>query len=194
MKLTNGHLSLNKDGKPIHQWLFRSMIGALLYLTSSRPDIMFLVCMCARFQAYPKESHMKAVKRILRYLNYTPSLGLWYPSRSNSKLVGFSDWDFAGCKVDRDSTTRGCHCFGRSLISWCSMKANSVAMSSSEAKYFTVGACCAQLLFLKQSLHDYGLVYKKIPLYCDNESAIKIAHNYGQHGKMKHIEIKHHFI
>ena len=96
------------------------MIGSLLYLTASRPDIMFSVCMCARYQANPKESHEKAVKRILRYLRYTPSFGLWYPKGAHFELLGYSDSDFARCKIDRKSTTGGCQFLGRSLVFWCS--------------------------------------------------------------------------
>ena len=90
------------------------MIGSLLYLTASRPDIMFSVCMCARFQANPKVAHMVAVKRILRYLKHTPSIGIWYP---NGALIGYSDLDYAGCKIDRKNISRGCHLLGRSLVS-----------------------------------------------------------------------------
>ena len=98
---TNGHLNLDEGGKPIDQTLYHSMIGSLLYLTASRPDIMFSVCMCARFQANPKESLLCAVKRILRYIRHTPSIGLWYPKGAPFQLVGYSDLDYAGCKVDR---------------------------------------------------------------------------------------------
>ena len=125
------------------------MIGSLLYLTASRPDITFSVCMCARYQANPKESHEKAVKRILRYLRYTPSFGLWYPKGAHFELLGYSDSDFAGCKIDRKSTTGGCQFLGRSLVSWCSKKQNSVALSTAEAEYIAAGACCAQILYMK---------------------------------------------
>src|SRR6266542_250840 len=97
---SNGQIEPDLQGKPIDQKLYRSMIGSLLYLTASRPDIMFSVCMCARYQANPKESHEKAVKRILRYLRYTPSFGLWYPKGAHFKLLGYSNSDFAGCKID----------------------------------------------------------------------------------------------
>ena len=98
------------------------MIGSLLYLTTSRPDIMFSVCMCARFQANPKETHVIAVKRILRYLKHTPSIGLWYPKGAIFELVGYFDSDYAGYKVDRKSTSGGCHLLDRSLVSWSSKK------------------------------------------------------------------------
>src|SRR5207237_947575 len=171
-----------------------SMIVSLLYLTASRPDIMFSVCMCARCQANPKESHEKAVKRILRYLRYTPSFDLWYPKDAHFELLGYSDSDFAGCKIDRKSTTGGCQLLGRSLVSWCSKKQNSVALSTAEAEYIVAGACCAQILYMKQTLCDYGIKLGSVPLLCDNESAIKIANNPVQHSRTKHIEIRHHFL
>ena len=119
------------------------MIGRLLYLTASRPDIMFSVCMCARFQDNPKEAHLVTVKRILRYLKHTPSIGLWYPKEARFQLVGYFDSDYAGCKIDRKTTSEGCHLLGRSLGSWSSKKQNSVALSTAEAEYIAVGACCA---------------------------------------------------
>ena len=140
---SNGHLDLDEGGNPIDQTLYRSMIGSLLYLTASRPDIMFSVCMCARFQANPKESHLSAVKRILRYLKHTLSIGLWYPKGATFLLVGYSDSDYAGCKVDRKSTSGGCQLLGRSLVSWTSKKQNSVALSTAEAEYIAAGSCCA---------------------------------------------------
>jgi hypothetical protein len=119
---SNGHLDLNEEGKPVDQKLYRSMIGSLLYLCASRPDIMLSVCMCARFQANPKDCHLVAVKRILRYLVHTQNLGLWYPKGSFFDLLGYSDSDYAGCKVDRKSTTGTCQFLGRSLVSWSSKK------------------------------------------------------------------------
>ena len=190
----NGHLDLNEGGKSVDQTLYRSIIGSLLYLTASRPDIMFSVCMCARFQASPKETHLIAVKRILRYLKHTPSIGLWYPKGALFELIGYSDSDYAGCKVDRKSTSGGCHLLGRSLVSWSSKKQNSVALSTAEAEYIAAGACCAQILYMKQTLLDYGVVLEKVPLLCDNESAVKLANNPVQHSRTKHIDIRHHFL
>jgi hypothetical protein len=191
---TNGHLDLNEGGKPVDLKLYRSMIGSSLYLTASRPDIMFSVCMCSRYQAAPKECHLTAVKRIMRYLKYSPNIGLWYPKGTQFELVGFSDSNYAGCKVDRKSTSGGCQLLGRSLVSWSSKKQNSVAFSTAEAEYISVGSCCAQLLWMKQTLLDYGVKFKEIPLLCNNESAIKIANNPVQHSRTKHIDIRHHFL
>jgi hypothetical protein len=190
----NGHLDLDEGGKSVDQKLYLSMIGSFLYLTASRPDTMFSVCMFARFQTNPKESHLIALKRILRYLKYTPSIGLWYPNGACFELLGYPDSDFAGCRVDRKSTSGGCYLLGRSLVAWSSKKQNSVALSTAEAEYSSVGACCAQILYMKQSLLDYGVVLDKVPLLCDNESAVKIANNPVQHSRTKHIDIRHHFL
>jgi len=113
---------LDKDekGKSVDNSSYRGMIGSLLYLTASRPDIMFATCLCARFQSDPKESHLAAVKRILRYLKGTPYLGLWYPKESGFDLVGYSDSDYAGCRIDRKSTTGTWQFLGNWLISWFS--------------------------------------------------------------------------
>lgn len=191
---TNGHLDLDEGGNLVNQTLYRSMIGSLLYLTASRPDIMFSVCMCARFQSNPKKAHLRAVKRILRYLRHTTSVGLWYSKGATFDLIGYSDSDYAGCKIDRKSTSGGCHLLGRSLVSWTSKKQNSVALSTAEAEYIAAGACCTQILYMKQTLLDYDIVLEKVPLLCDNESAVKIANNLVQHSRTKHIDIRHHFL
>ncbi|XP_059638597.1 secreted RxLR effector protein 161-like [Cornus florida] len=189
-------LKLNKDekGKEVDIKKYRGMIGSLLYLTTSRPDIMFSVCLCARFQSCPKESHLNAVKRIFKYLNGTINLGLWYPRHTSFELVGFTDADFADCKVNRKSTSGACHFIGQSLVSWSCKKQNSVALSTVEAEYVAAGSCCAQILYIKQQLEDFGLFFNKIPIKCDNTSAICISKNPIQHSKTKHIEIRYHFL
>jgi hypothetical protein len=114
---TNGHLDLDLGGTSVDQKVYRSMIGSLLYLCASRPDIMLNVCMCARFQATPKDCHLRAVKRIMRYLVLTHNLGLWYPKGSHFELLGYSDADYDGCKVDRKSTSGTCQFLGWSVVS-----------------------------------------------------------------------------
>jgi hypothetical protein len=108
-------------GKSVDQKVYRSMIGSLLYLCASRLDIMLSVCMCARLQADPKEVHLRTVNRIIRYFVYTPKFGLWYPKGSTFDLIGYSDADWARCKIDRKSTSGTCQFFGRSLVSWASI-------------------------------------------------------------------------
>ncbi|KAI3729523.1 hypothetical protein L6452_18183 [Arctium lappa] len=189
-------LTLSKDpsGKPVNVTAYRGMIGSLLYLTASRPDIMYSTCLCARYQSEPKESHLIAVKRIFRYLKGTPNLGLWYPKDSGFDLTGYSDSDFAGCKLDRKSTTGGCQLLGGKLVSWTSKKQNSVSTSTAEAEYVAAGSCCSQILWMRNQLLDYDLQLSKIPIYCDSTSAIAIANNPVLHSKTKHIEIRYHFI
>ncbi|PKU65720.1 putative mitochondrial protein [Dendrobium catenatum] len=127
------------------------MIGSLLYLTASQPDIMFSICLCARFQANLKESHMTTVKRIFRYLLGTQGLGFWYPRHSTSfEIIGFFYSDFTGCKVDRKSTSGTCQFIGQSLVSWFSRKQNSIALFTAEDEYIALGSYVAQVLWLKQ--------------------------------------------
>jgi hypothetical protein len=136
---TNGHLDLDTGGKSVDQKVYRSMIGSLLYLCASRSDIMLSVCMCVRFQADPKEVHLRVMKRIMRYLVYTPKFGLWYPKGSTFDLIDYSDADWAGCKIDKKSTSGTCQFLGRSLVSWASKKQNSVALYTAEAEYIVAG-------------------------------------------------------
>jgi hypothetical protein len=186
---TNGHLDLDTGGKSVDQKVYRSMISSLLYLCASRPDIMLSVYMCARFQANPKEVYLRTVKRIMRYLVYTPKFGLWYPKGSTFDLIGYSDADYAGCKIDRKSTLGTCQFLGRSLVSWASKIQNSVALSTTEAEYITAGHCCVQLHWMRQTLRDYSYKLSKVPLLCDNESAIRMADNLVEHNRTNHIDI-----
>jgi hypothetical protein len=170
-------LDLDPNGKEVDQKLYHSMIGSLIYLCASRPDIMLSVGMCAQYQAAPKESHLMVVSRNFRYLIDTPTFGLWYPKGSSFELIGYSDSDWAGDKVDKKSTFRACQFLGRSLVSWSSKKQNCVSLSTAEAEYVSATSSCAQLLWMRQTMEDYGIHFDKVPLLCDNESAIKIAHN-----------------
>nr|GEY22495.1 hypothetical protein [Tanacetum cinerariifolium] len=124
----------------------RSMIGSLMYLTASRPDIMFAVCACARHQVTPKECHLHTIKRIFRYLKGHPKLGLWYPKESPFDLVAYSDSDYGGATQDRQSTTRGCQFLGRRLISWQCKKQTILATSTTEAEYVAAASSCGQVL------------------------------------------------
>jgi hypothetical protein len=115
------------------------------------------------------------VKRILRYLVSTPCFGIWYPKGSTVDLIGYSDSDYAGCKVDRKSTSRTCHFLGRSLVSWSSKKQTIVALSTAEDEYVVAGQCCTQMLWMRQTLQDFGYNISKVSLLCDNESAIRFG-------------------
>ena len=130
-------------GNQVNSTKYRGLIGSLLYLTLSRLDIQFGVCLCTRFQANPKESHFKTAKRILKYLKGTTNVGLWYPNESYIVLSGFSDSDYAGGKLDRKITSGTCHLVGSSLISWNSKKQACVALSTVEAEYIAARHACA---------------------------------------------------
>ena len=181
-------------GKCVDIISYRGMISSLLYLTASRPYIIFTTCVCARFQANPKECHLIAVKHIFKYLKGTPNLGIWYPNGTGFDLISYTDSDFAGCKIDQKSTSGSCQFLGRRLVLWYSKKQHSVSTSTAEAEYIVAGSCCAQILWIRNQLRDYGLLLNKIPIFCDNTSAIAILNNQVQHSRTKHIDIMYHFI
>ena len=137
---------------------------------------------------------MKATKRILRCLKHIQNASLCYPKGAKFELVGYLNSDYAGCKVERKSTSGTCQLLGRSLVSWSSKKQNSVALSTTEAEYISADSCCAQILWMKATLNDFGIKFKKVLLLCDNESAIKLTNNLVQHARTKHIDFRHHFI
>ncbi|GJZ94478.1 uncharacterized mitochondrial protein-like protein [Tanacetum coccineum] len=141
---TQKPLLKDEDGEEVDVYLYRSMIGSLIYLTSSRPDIMFTVCACARYQVNPKVSHLHVVKRIFRYLKGQPKLGLWYPKDSPFDLVAYIDSGYARASLDRKSTIGGCQFLGCRLISWKYKKPTVVANSTTEAEYVAASRCCGQ--------------------------------------------------
>jgi hypothetical protein len=156
---TTTTLDADEDGEPVDQKEYRSMIGSLLYLTATRPDIQFSVCLCARFQASPRTSHRQAVKRIFRYLRYTPELELWYSVSFSLSLLDFSNVDFARCRVDQKSASGTCQFLGSSLVSWSSRKQSSVLQSTTEAEYVAAASCCSQLLWITYTLSDWCGVF-----------------------------------
>ncbi|GJU34723.1 retrovirus-related pol polyprotein from transposon TNT 1-94 [Tanacetum coccineum] len=155
------NLGPNLAGKPVNEISYRGMIGSLMYLTATRPDIQFSTVLCVRYQSNPKESHLTIVKRILRYLKGTTTLGLYY--------LKCSDSDYAGYNMDKKST-------------------------SAEAEYVAVAGCYASILWMKSQLSDYDIHYKMVPIFCDNTSAIAISNNPVLHSRIKHIDIRYHFI
>ncbi|GJV26263.1 hypothetical protein Tco_1378958 [Tanacetum coccineum] len=141
---SNKPLVKDEDGVDVDVHVYRSMIGSLMYLTASRLDIMFVVCVCARFQVTPKASHLNAVKRIFKYLKHQPKLGLWYPRDSPFELEAFLDSDYGGASLDRKSTTGGCQFLSRRLISWQCKKQTIVANSTTEVEYVAAANCCGE--------------------------------------------------
>ncbi|GJV05801.1 hypothetical protein Tco_1343457 [Tanacetum coccineum] len=165
---TKPKLDADLSGEPVDQTNYRSKIGSLMYLTSSRPDIVQAVYYCARYQARSTVKHLKEVKRIFRYLRGTIHIGL--------------------------CTSGGIQFLGDKLVSWMSKKQDCTAMSSAKAEYVALSASCAQVMWMRTQLKDYGLNYNKIPLYYDSQSAIAISCNPVQHSRTKHIHTRYHFI
>ncbi|GJY14181.1 uncharacterized mitochondrial protein-like protein [Tanacetum coccineum] len=156
---TQKPLLKDEDGEEVNVHMYRSMIGSLMYLTSSRPDIMFAMCACARYQVNPKVSHLHAVKRIFRYLEGQPKLGLWYLKDSSFDLVAYTDSDYARSSLDRKSTTGGCQFLRCRLISWPCKKQTVVVNSTTKAEYMAASSCCGQVLWVQNQLLDYGYTY-----------------------------------
>ncbi|GJV66815.1 hypothetical protein Tco_1482324 [Tanacetum coccineum] len=163
---TSKPLLKDAEAEDVDVHLYRSMIGSLMYLTASRPDIMFVVCACARFQVTPKVSHLHAVKRIFRYLKGQPKLGLWYPKDSPFDLEAYIDSDYA----------------------------SAIANSTTEAEYVAAASCCGQVLWIQNQMLDYGYNFMNTKIFIDSESTICIVKNLVFYSKTKHIEIRHHFI
>ena len=191
---TETKLTKDEESESVDSTKYRGMIGSLLYLTASRPDIMFSVCLCARFQEDPKITHLEAVKRISRYIKGTTHLGLWYPKGTGVDTIVYADSDHAGDYVDRKSTSGTCTFVGHCLTSWFSKKQTALAISTTEAEYVSAGKACQQALWMKQALVDYGIQLNDITIFFDNKGAIDLSKNPVQHARTKHIEIRHHFL
>ncbi|GJU97506.1 retrovirus-related pol polyprotein from transposon TNT 1-94 [Tanacetum coccineum] len=155
-------------GKSVNENSYRGMIRSLMYLTATRPDIQFSTVLCARYQSNPKESHLIDVKRILRYMKGTPTLGLYCPKCLGFDLKGYSDSDYAGCNMNRKSISGACQILGGKLVCWSAKK--------------------------QYQLSDYDIHYKMVPIFCDNTSTIAISNNPVLHSRTKHIDIRYHFI
>ncbi|GKD39363.1 hypothetical protein Tco_1259570, partial [Tanacetum coccineum] len=152
---TQKPLVKDEEATDVDVHLYRSMIGSLMYLTASRPDIMFTVCACSRFQVTPQTSHLNDVKRLFRYLKGKPKLGLWYPRVSSFNLEAYSDSDYARANLDRKSTTGGCQFLGRRLISRQCKKQTIMATFTTEAEYVAAGNYYGQVLWIQNQMHHF---------------------------------------
>ncbi len=184
------------DGEPITDpTLYRRVVGSLVYLTVTRPDIAHAVQLVSQFVSDPRRLHLTALHRIIRYLRSTSDLGLPYYKSALPQLQAYSDADYGGCPDTRRSTTGYCSFLGSSLLSWKSKKQPTVSKSSTEAEYRAMSAVCSEIVWLRRLLADFGMTPSiPTPLFCDNESAVKIASNPVFHERTKHIEIDCHFV
>nr|GEW84684.1 copia protein [Tanacetum cinerariifolium] len=186
-------LDKDKEEKAVNPSHYRGIIGTLLYLTASRPDLQFATCMCAWYQARPTKKHLHVVKWIFRYLRGTVNRGLWYSKDSLIALTTFADADHAGYQDTRRSTSGSLQFLRDRLISWSSKRQKSDAISSTKAKYIALSGCYAQILWMRSQLTDYGIGFNKILMYCDNKSSIALCCNNVQHSRSKQIDIRYHF-
>nr|GEV31943.1 copia protein [Tanacetum cinerariifolium] len=191
---TETKLTKDEEGESIDNTKYRCMIESLLYLIASRLDIMFSICLCARFQEDPKTSHLEAVKRIFQYIKGTTHLELWYPKGFGMETIVYADSDHAGDYMDRKSTSGICTFLGCCLTSWFLKKQTALAISTTEAECVSVEKACQQALWMKQALVDYCIRLDDIPIMCDSKGAIDLSKNPVQHSRTKHIEIRHHFL
>ncbi|GJX90086.1 retrovirus-related pol polyprotein from transposon TNT 1-94 [Tanacetum coccineum] len=191
---TQPKLDADLSVTPVDQTKYCNMIGSLLYLTSSGPDLVHTTCYYARYQARPTKKHLKEVKRIFWYLKKTIHMRLLYLKDFSFELSAFSDVDHACCLDTCKNTSAGIQFLGDKLVSWSSKKKDCTVMSTVEVEYVSLSVSCAQVLWMRTQLTDYGFHFNKIPMYCDSKSAITISCNLVQHSRTKHIVVCYHFI
>uniref|UniRef100_A0A2N9FH39 Integrase catalytic domain-containing protein n=1 Tax=Fagus sylvatica TaxID=28930 RepID=A0A2N9FH39_FAGSY len=191
----NHRLGEDVDDTPVDRERYQKLVGKLIYLSHTRPDIAFAVSVVSQFMHAPCEKHMEAVYRILRYLKSAPGKGLMLYKNGHLEVEGYTDADWAGSITDRRSTSGYCTFVGGNLVTWRSKKQSVVARSSAEAEFRAMAHGICEMLWLKAMLKELG-VHSKDPmkLYCDNKAAISIAHNPVQHDRTKHVEVDRHFI
>ena len=174
---------------------YQRLVGKLIYLSHTRPDIGFSVSVVSQFMNRPTEEHMEAVYRILRYLKMTPGKGLYFSKNPNRKIEVFTDADWAGSTVDRRSTTGYCTFVWGNLVTWRSKKQSVVARSSAEAEFRAMAHGICEGMWLRRLLNELGITTTEpVNMYCDNQAAIRIARNPVHHDRTKHVEIDRHFI
>jgi hypothetical protein len=192
---SNEKLHSQDGADPVDETMYRSMIGGLMYLQHTRPDISFQVNVLSRFMQKPSKNHYGAAKRVLRYIAGTVQFGLWFERNKKVNLVGYSDSDWASSLDDRKSTSAYTFTLGSGVISWSSKKQNSIALSSMEAEYIAATGATCQAIWLRRILADLGISFEEATIiWCDSMSAIHLSKNLVLHGRSKHIELKHHFI
>lgn len=184
----NEKLQQDDGAQKFDQKIYRSLVGSLIYLTNTRPDLIHSVSMVSRYMNEPSKLHFAAAKRILRHLQGTKNYGIKYVKEDNSKLIGYTDSDWAGSLDDRKSTSGYIFCFGSKPISWSSRKQRSVALSSSEAEYVASSEATCEAIRLRRILSDLLQdISKPTVILCDNMSAIAMTKNPVFHARLKHI-------
>lgn len=182
-------------GADVDATLFKQMVGSLMYLTATRPDMMYVVCLISRYMAKPKEAHMLAAKRVLRYLKGTIEMGVFYKRGVKNELLAYTDSDYAGDIDDRRSTSGYAFLFSNGAVCWSSRKQPVVSLSTTESEFIAAAACACQGIWMKRILNQIGHSHcKYITIFCDNSSTIKLSKNPVMHGRSKHIDVRFHFL
>jgi hypothetical protein len=188
-------LSKKDEGPTMDPTLYKILVDSLLYLTTTRPDIMYAASLVSRFMKSPKDSHWKMAKRILSYVAGTLNFGLWYTQSNDNNLSGYIDNDFAGNLDDRKSTSGHVFHLGTNLISWASKKQPIVSIYFVEVEYVTATSDSCQAVWLRRILNDMSHTEKEpTPMFCDNTSTISLSKNHVFHKKRKQIDTRFHFI
>ena len=191
----NVKLDVDPNQTPTNKERYQRLVGKLIYLSHTRPDIAYAVSVVSQFMHSPSDEHMEAVMRIIKYLKGAPGRGIVFRKNQHLEVIGYSDADWAGCVVDRKSTAGYFTFVGGNLVTWRSKKQNVVALSSAEAEFRGMVKSICELLWLKKLLKELGYEPQtEMKLFCDNKAAIDISHNPVQHDRTKHIEIDRHFI
>ncbi|CAM8993362.1 unnamed protein product [Rhodiola kirilowii] len=174
---------------------YRKLVGKLIYMSITRPDLAYPIHILSQYMQSPMEEHMRAALRLLRYIKNAPAQGILFSAVSSLQLQAFCDADWVACPITRRSITGHCVLLGSSVISWKTKKQPVVSRSSAESEYRAMAAACCELVWLSRLLGDMGIsVAHSIPLHCDNKAAIHIAHNPVFHERTKHIEIDCHLV
>ena len=194
-KVPGCKLTKDEGGVRVDATLYKQMIGSLMYLTVSRPDLMYVMGLVSRYMEKPTELHMMAVKRILRYIKGTSGMGICYKKRTeNDKIVGYSDSDYAGDLDDRRSTSGYVFVMSSGVVSWCSKKQPVVTLSTTEAEFISATVCACQAIWVLRILKHISWSQEGCEIFCDNCSTIKLSKNPIMHERSKHIAIRYHFL
>lgn len=185
----------DEDGVKVDPTQYKQMVGSLMYLTATRPDLMFAVSLVSRFMSSPTQLHLAAVKRIMRYLKGTLEYGIWYKRGEESELIAYTDSDYAGDIDDCKSTLGYVFLMSGGAVAWSSRKQPLVTLSSTEAEYVAAATCACQAIWMRRILEEISYVQGgEMVLLCDKTSTIKLSKNAVMHGRSKHIRVRYHFL
>ena len=188
-------LSKEGEGSKVDATLYKQLVGSLMYITSTRPDLMFVVCLLSRYMGAPTEQHLQAAKRVLRYLKGTQFHGLFYKRGGGEELIVYTDSDYAGDIDDRRSTSGYAFMLSGAVVAWASKKQPVVTLSTTEAEFVAAAFCACQCVWMRRILEEFGLEQERsTTILCDNSSTIKLSKNPVLHGRNKHIDVRFHFL